>query len=267
VYTRYDGISWTEPEVIATIPGGSSANPCVIVDAQSNPRVIWVCGVNDTFDIYYTAFDGFSWSAPLNLSNSVEESAYCSMAIDSLDNMYVVWRERLPAPQKSELYYRTHDGSAWSGITNLTQDTLGAYSPKFGYPVKGSKIDLVWSNWYDYPPETYEVVYLALEIVTGTSEGREHMISRLTLTVNPNPFKGNVKIAFNTGNRAQGTEVKIYDAAGILIKSWGHETVHRSNGIIWHGDDERGSQVPAGVYFLYVKGGAFIETKKIIKMQ
>ncbi|HEX7321252.1 MAG TPA: C25 family cysteine peptidase [bacterium] len=44
--------------------------------------------------------------------------------------------------------------------------------------------------------------------------------------------------------------IKIYDAAGRLVKSFNHLTIQPFNQITWTGADENGRRVPAGVYFV-----------------
>jgi hypothetical protein len=262
MYTRYDGQSWSTPDAIAFILNKRVAYPCVVVNSQGYPRVIWCGGTfSDSFDIYYTAFDGSSWTSPLNLSNSAEESSYNSMAIDSVDNLYVIWTE-LTDSCSYELYYRTHSDSTWSAITNLTQDTAVSFCPKFGNPVKGSKVDLVWNN-FDDPLPAEEIVYLGLN-TTGIAEDQSMNRNKkvLMLTAIPNPFSNYTNIIFNAVQGTGSVELQIYDISGRLIEKIDQKIqLHSDQRVLWHAKN-----LPAGVYFVKLEGSDYPNVTKIVKL-
>lgn len=262
MYTRYDGQSWSTPEAIAFIPNKRVACPCMVVNSQGYPRVIWCGGTfADSFDIYYTAFDGSSWSSSLNLSNSAEESSYNSLAIDSVDNLYVIWTE-LTDSCSYELYYRTYHDSTWSAITNLTQDTAVSFCPKLGNPVKGSKVDLIWNN-FDDPLPAEEIVYLGLN-ATGITEDQSMNRNKnvLMLTATPNPFSNSTNIILNDVRGKGKVELQIYDISGRLVEKISRKIQVQSNQkVLW-----QAKNLPAGVYFAKLEGGDCPNVTKIVKI-
>jgi hypothetical protein len=262
-YSKYDGISWTTPEPIASSPGSQAGGPCIIIDVQGYPRVTW-CWLlpGNSTEIYYTAFDGVSWSPPLNLSNTIHSSVGSSMAVDSMGNLYVVWMETTDIPDY-DIFYRTYNGVAWSGIMNITQDSAFSHCPKLGNPVKGEKVDLIWVSNSD------EVVYLSLNL-TGILEEESIIIGdRLNLQVYPNPFKQKTEIRFqitDTGATVENIELEIYDVSGRLVRSFSLPTAYSllPASVTWDGCDDQNRILGTGVYFLRCEVSDYTATKKLL---
>jgi len=93
-----------------------------------------------------------------------------------------------------------------------------------------------------------------------------------SMTVYPNPFRNRLFIKseirnpkFQTNIKSQ-ISIKIYAITGRLVKEL---PISRSlspnpSPLIWMGDDQKGNQVPQGVYFVKFNIGNFENTKKII---
>jgi hypothetical protein len=175
--------------------------------------------------------------------------------------LYVVWSEKTPFPNR-EIYYRTYNGTIWSGVINLTQDTLFSFCPKLGNPVKGGKVDFVWVS-QDYTH--IEVDYMGLSL-TGIAEDAPGYTPRasLMLCIHPNPFCDRVGIEYDCGGVSQ-VKISVYDATGRLVRQWCCPDTERSGRILWPGDDERGCVAAPGVYFIRLEGGEHSLTRKIIK--
>ena len=266
VYTYNDGMSWSSPEAVVTIPGGQSFAPCIVIDSQDYPQLVWQWGnlPSDTGDVYYSAFNGTSWSPPLNLSNTTRESCYHSLAIDSLDNLYVVWAERT-AHSNREVFYRTYNGVTWSNIANLSRDTVLSRHPKLGNPVKGTKVDLIWTS---YALPAIEVVYLGLNL-TGIVEEQSIDVERDTkiFMINPNPFKQMTNITYQfpeeiNRRKKLRISIRIYDSSGKLVDSLSQKIQSSvKQKIKW-----QAKNLSAGVYFIKLEGGEYSIVKKIIKI-
>jgi flagellar hook assembly protein FlgD len=87
------------------------------------------------------------------------------------------------------------------------------------------------------------------------------------ITVYPNPFKNELNIKFQNPKPKIKTSIKIYDATGRLVKQWDYQTIKLSNHLIWSGDDEAGSKVPAGVYFVRFESEDYKQTNKAILLR
>ncbi len=69
------------------------------------------------------------------------------------------------------------------------------------------------------------------------------------VTVGPNPFTANTRIAFDLSQTA-AVELSIFDPQGREVRRFTQERVPPGrSGMTWDGRDENGSELPAGVYF------------------
>ncbi len=93
---------------------------------------------------------------------------------------------------------------------------------------------------------------------------------RFSLEVSPDPFRIQTKIRYtiqDAGYRMRNTSLKIYDAAGSLVKDFSRFTPSalRSTLIItWHGDDNFGRKLPSGIYFVRLSTDDYSTIKKVI---
>ncbi len=85
----------------------------------------------------------------------------------------------------------------------------------------------------------------------------------------PNPFRRMTVIRFSIGQGAESIELKIYDAAGRLVKDFSRLTLDalRPTQIIWDGTDQNDRKVPAGVYFVRFEAGDYKKTEKAILLR
>jgi len=95
----------------------------------------------------------------------------------------------------------------------------------------------------------------------------EHVLSQPVsgvFLVSPNPFTNLTRISFGNVQRAQGIELKIFDATGRLVKQWDYSTIGKSDCIPWDGRDNSGRKLPSGVYFLKLEAGDYSATEKLL---
>jgi hypothetical protein len=91
----------------------------------------------------------------------------------------------------------------------------------------------------------------------------------------PNPFTSYTTISFILPNAegivqsVKNRELKIYDVNGRMIKSFLLPAAYSllPTKITWDGRDERGNEVPSGLYFYTLKTGNRKITKNIIKLK
>lgn len=117
-YARWDGTSWS-PQV--DIPGSEHGlEPALTVDRNDHVLVVWNKRPEPALygDIYYSLFDGTSWSEPINLPGT--GGCYLpNIAVDGQNNRHVVWHYSSGEYGKYPVYHIT-----WS-------EAMGWGSPLF----------------------------------------------------------------------------------------------------------------------------------------
>ncbi len=91
--------------------------------------------------------------------------------------------------------------------------------------------------------------------------------SDLQLKVYPNPFRKEIKIRCimqETRYETQDYTLKIYDVSGRLVRQWDNKAIGLSDQIAWHGVDNLGQSVPAGIYLVEFKVADKITREKIV---
>jgi hypothetical protein len=98
--------------------------------------------------------------------------------------------------------------------------------------------------------------------LTGIPDGGEAAQSRLWLA--PNPCLASVAIEFECDGRGP-IDVSIYSVTGRLVKRLLKQQVPKGRlSLTWHGDSQNGHAVSPGAYFLVVRQGNTLTTKKIV---
>ena len=104
-YTFYNGIEWSAPERVYQ---GSS--PSIEVDPLDKIHIVY----SSFSDIFYSNFDGTTWSSPINVSGDDQlygdyTSGAKAIRIDELGNIHVAW-----AKYNFGIMYTMFDNKAWS---------------------------------------------------------------------------------------------------------------------------------------------------------
>lgn len=139
-YKKRIGSAWS-PESLVYGPSSSAFFNFleIAVDADNLPHVVWseqpsqsAITDNNLSDIYYSSYDGSSWSVPVNISNtdgSQTVSFSPKIEVDSSNRIHLVWSDGysfnpdLTRNGKSNIYYRKKDATGpWSPIVHLTND-------------------------------------------------------------------------------------------------------------------------------------------------
>jgi hypothetical protein len=121
-----------------------------------------------------------------------------------------------------------------------------------------------------------DIVMINTDITGIRSDDFAHLKHESSLiTCYPNPFTQSTEIRYSIldteysmkhGN--QKTQLKIYDAAGRLMKSFnvGSSIENRESSISWSGIDDANRQLGCGVYFVQLETQDCSITKKIVKL-
>lgn len=92
---------------------------------------------------------------------------------------------------------------------------------------------------------------------------------RFALSQNyPNPFNPTTTISYAVPNPGARVQIALYDVAGRLVATLVDEQkAPGSYFAAWNGRDQTGEPVASGVYFLRMRAGAFLETKKLVMLK
>lgn len=91
-------------------------------------------------------------------------------------------------------------------------------------------------------------------------------ISTLSLNTFPTPFKTSTSIFYQLPT-SEGASLKIYDAVGRLVRQFDHQIMKLTNQVIWDGCDNNGEFVSEGIYFIELKAGKSVKTRKVVFMK
>ena len=113
-------------------------------------------------------------------------------------------------------------------------------------------------------------------VILGTEEQETYRPEYAVpiLTAYPNPFREITDIRYGITDNGyligdmSNAEIKIYDAAGRLVKNFTVPSAYSlvPTSIRWDGSDQSGSVLPAGVYFVHLEAGDAIVSQKIVKL-
>ncbi|MCK4329201.1 hypothetical protein KAX02_05110 [candidate division WOR-3 bacterium] len=121
-YRYYDRAFWSDTINISHNPE-PSGNPAMAIDLEDCIHVVWRDRpAIEGFGIFYSKFDGFSWSEPVKIPDT-EDGCDVSIAADTLGYPHVAWTEVL-APQDQEIYYSFYNGSFWSNSINISHSSM-----------------------------------------------------------------------------------------------------------------------------------------------
>jgi flagellar hook assembly protein FlgD len=109
-------------------------------------------------------------------------------------------------------------------------------------------------------------------IPTGIDEPASRVPRAAALSQNyPNPFNPSTTIPFEVPGRegdAQHVGLTIYTIRGErVVRLVDEEYEPGSHRVVWNGRDERGRQVPSGVYLTTLKCGGYSSTRKMVVMK
>jgi len=113
-YSRRDSAGWTQAINVSRQYEESNAAdyPSLVVDSQDHLHLVW--DLQDSpgvYNIYYSCYNGTTWTDPIRLCNTPYDDAFPAIAIDPEDVLHVVWRQRASG---GPVYYCYKDSSGWS---------------------------------------------------------------------------------------------------------------------------------------------------------
>ncbi len=145
---------WTDTEVLSKECTQTSEFPEAVVDSQGNVHVVWqdqsnYNGAGSDRDIFYKRWESAtkSWTSIEVVSESALESFNPDIAVDSQDNVHIVWDENL----QTILYKQWNASSqSWTSINTISaESTEETYTPKIEVDLSDN-LHVVWIDNTDY---------------------------------------------------------------------------------------------------------------------
>lgn len=162
LYRKYDGNSWSTPVSIShDVSDSWASQPQIISDSVDNLHVIfsyWPPTGDSPVELYYTKYNGSSWSTPEKLSatGDIDNIQHAAIAVDSNNYPHVaIWELGVVAEVGKGVYHTNFNGTSWEAPLKLS--TNGAY-PKIVIDDNDYR-HLVWVvEWYDSVNGVYKNV-------------------------------------------------------------------------------------------------------------
>lgn len=158
--SSYEKIAETKFKTLSTNQS-NGYKPRVYEDSSGNLHVVWFDDGNSVGQIYYSKFDGNSWSAP----ELVESNSYGAKNPDVLadnNNIYVIFETQESSESSIAFRYKTEFG--WSDKIFIGDDNKACYSPKIAFDSNGN-IAAVWEDHRHNHPEIYYAIWRKNELL------------------------------------------------------------------------------------------------------
>lgn len=179
-HSQWNGKSWTLPVAVSyTSEDAHSTAVTIASTADSDIHLVWqenVAGNNN--EVYYSRGREYSWSSPINLSQSATPSYLPVIAADEQSYLYVVWTEGGDLPG---IEYVTGDALSrlWLEPAPVVNNPDGIGGPSLALDPVGSP-SLAWAG-----------VNGSLAYDVSVSRGTLQPLFRLFLPAVWNSFNGN----------------------------------------------------------------------------
>jgi hypothetical protein len=147
------GAVWTTKRL--TFNSEGSFHPAIALDSNNYVHVVWQDHTPGIAEIYYkkSTDGGAAWTTK-RLTYNAGFSGIPAIAIDSNDNLHVVWYDSTPF--NSEIFYKKSTDGGVNWITKrLTYNSGGSYTPTIAIDSNG-QIHVVW---YDHTSGNSEIYY------------------------------------------------------------------------------------------------------------
>lgn len=150
------GANWSANQRL-TWSSGLSGNPFIGASSGNNLYIVWKDNVSGNDEIYFkkSANSGNTWSALQRLTWNSGDSGAPVLAVDSSNNIHLVWEDQTPGC--CEVFYKlsTNAGTSWSGIQRLTWNSGWSEVPFVAVDSTG----YIQVLWHDNTPGGYEIFH------------------------------------------------------------------------------------------------------------
>lgn len=124
-YSKYNGTSWSAAVAISGSTAGDTAwDSDIAIDSSGNPHVAYTFipagTVGNQRFTYYAKFNGASWVAPINLTESGTFHQYPTIAADKVGKVQVAWKSTASDNSSYQIVHREWNGSTFSSTNSVS---------------------------------------------------------------------------------------------------------------------------------------------------
>jgi hypothetical protein len=223
---------------------------------------------------------------PANMRGTVGDNATyaCRPTIgeDQAGGLYVVWEqfdslnvEPTTSRLRADIFMAQDsgdNGTSWQPSARITDQ--GTWSCRFPSAIDYFEDDTFRLSYVIdqvaglYPSQgaasRNPVVVQKVPLALGVAEGKGPMVSNVDLWAVPNPFARATTISYQLGS-AGSVALTVLDVTGRIVRTLasGHQKAG-SYSVTWDSRDNRGRQVPRGVYFYRLDTPGFRSVQKAV---
>ncbi|RKZ18932.1 hypothetical protein DRQ18_08055 [bacterium] len=137
-----EGGIWSSPVCISESIQADNEGPELVVNPLDNTvHCVWH-GISGTESvIWYSFWDGESWSIPENISSLDGYGAWADIAVDSLGSLHVVWMDY----GTEDIFYSCRDGTTWSSPVNISNLSGQSCDPRIAID-RDNNPHVVWEE-------------------------------------------------------------------------------------------------------------------------
>jgi len=150
------GNKWTTSRRL-TWTAGTSNRPTIVVDCYNNLHVFWFDDTPENYEIYHkkSTDGGTTWTANQRLTWTEGSSMVADCAVDSLNNLHLVWFDWTPG--SPEVFYKkSSDGGAhWTANKRLTWNAGNSGAARIAVDSSNNPHVV----WQDNTSGSYEIYY------------------------------------------------------------------------------------------------------------
>ncbi len=159
-YSALGPDGWSTPILLSADDGLGSRGGVLVADSNGILHAFWndivvhnePNGI-DKNDIFWSAFDGVSWSEPVNISNYPSEYyrvAVSRVAADNQGGLHLVGTvQQITSTTNVKIIYMHYDGSSWGGLEQVDPSLQGmSVWPVIAVDAEGRPA-IVWSQGFN----------------------------------------------------------------------------------------------------------------------
>jgi len=158
------GNTWSNP-VNITSGAYEQYTPSIAIDSSNNIHIVW-SGESSTTPTYHqirytkSTDGGNTWNIPVNITSEYYEQFDPSIAIDSFNNIHIVWVGYTPdSPWRRQVRYaKSIGGNTWSSPIDITSEDYSQYVPTIGID-SSNNIHIVWEGYSSASPSCTQIRY------------------------------------------------------------------------------------------------------------